>query len=104
MLERAALALEAHQAQEELGPETELGEDLVAGETWSSGSEGGGEASPESPQGEYRDDVAGHVLPPGLTQEARMEELKFLEEWHVWVALGQADASRPPELPAVNPC
>ena len=86
MLERAAMALEAHQAQEELGPEPELDEDPEAGATWLSESGGGGEASPEQPQGEYRDGVAGHVLPPGLTREARMEELEFLREWHVWDA------------------
>ena len=84
MADRAAMALEAHRAQEESGGEPGLEYEEEAGATWLSSPQGGGATSPEPPQGEFRDDVTGHPLPSGLTREAREEELKFLREWHVW--------------------
>ena len=32
----------------------------------------------------YIDDVSGEALPAGLTHSARMEEIRFMESWHVW--------------------
>ena len=32
----------------------------------------------------YLDDVSGEVLPPTLTHEARVEEIKFMQGRHVW--------------------
>ena len=33
---------------------------------------------------EFYDDVSGETLPPSLTREARMEEIRFMQDWHVW--------------------
>ena len=32
----------------------------------------------------YFDDVSGEVVPPTLTHEARVEDIKFMQGWHVW--------------------
>ena len=42
-----------------------------------------GDLAPEE-LGTYLDDVSGEVLPPGLTHEARVEEIKFMQDWRVW--------------------
>ena len=34
--------------------------------------------------GDYIDDVSGETLPAGLTHSARVEEIRFMESWHVW--------------------
>ena len=33
---------------------------------------------------EFYDDVSGETLPPSLTREARMEEIRFMQDWKVW--------------------
>ena len=33
---------------------------------------------------ESYDDASGETLPPSLTREARMEEIRFMQDWKVW--------------------
>ena len=33
---------------------------------------------------EFYDDVSGEMLPPDLTREARLEEIRFMQDWKVW--------------------
>ena len=33
---------------------------------------------------EYWDEITGEQLPEDLTQAARLEELEFMNDWHVW--------------------
>ena len=33
---------------------------------------------------EFYDDVSGEALPPSLTREARMEEVRFMQGWQGW--------------------
>ena len=35
-------------------------------------------------RGTYFDDVSGEELPSDLAREARLEEAKFMQDWHVW--------------------
>eukprot|EP00969_Alexandrium_andersonii_P253954 11224466-Alexandrium_andersonii.AAC.1 len=51
------------------------------GPAWSECSGGHGT---ESRAQQFRDDITGAVLPPGLVAAACSEEIRFMESWGVW--------------------